>query len=159
MNRQYEYTSFTCSEGHPLYTTVVVVVDSHIQRVVPATEATTVRQPVSHIDLSNANPAHHGDNPLLKPTGIQIATKPLPGPTNREHRKLETYRLFFLAIGGLHEDKLYNIYRQWHRPMSKRFIKTPHSISRATSIDSGCCRLPIVSVLSNKVDKSRSNQS
>ena len=28
-----------------------------------------------------------GDNPLLKPTGIQIATKPLPGPTNREHRK------------------------------------------------------------------------
>ena len=30
---------------------------------------------------------HHRDNPLLKPTGIQTATKPLPGPTNREHRK------------------------------------------------------------------------
>ena len=32
--------------------------------------------------------SHHGDNPLIKPTGIQIATKPLPGSTNREHRKL-----------------------------------------------------------------------
>ena len=38
------------------------------------------------IDLSNANPArgqkvngsHHGDIPLLKPIGMQIATKPLP---------------------------------------------------------------------------------
>ena len=30
----------------------------------------------------------HGGKPLLRPTGIQIATKPLPGPTNREHRKL-----------------------------------------------------------------------
>ena len=28
-----------------------------------------------------------GDNTLLKPTGIQIATKPLAGPTNREHWK------------------------------------------------------------------------
>ena len=26
-------------------------------------------------------------NPLLKPTGIQISTKPLPGPANREHDK------------------------------------------------------------------------
>ena len=32
--------------------------------------------------------SHHGDNPLLKPNGIQIATKSLPGPTNREHRNL-----------------------------------------------------------------------
>ena len=30
---------------------------------------------------------NHHDRPLLKPTGIQIATKPLPGPTNREYRK------------------------------------------------------------------------
>ena len=34
------------------------------------------------------NRSHHGDNPLLRSTAIQIATKPLPGPTNREHRKL-----------------------------------------------------------------------
>ena len=34
------------------------------------------------------NRSHHGDNPLLRPTEIQIATKSLPGSTNREHRKL-----------------------------------------------------------------------
>ena len=28
------------------------------------------------------------------------------------------------------------LYKQWHRPISKRFIKPPYSISRATSIDS-----------------------
>ena len=33
------------------------------------------------------NGSHHGDNPLLRPTGIQIATRPLPSPTNREHWK------------------------------------------------------------------------
>ena len=42
---------------------VVVVVDSHIQRIVLATEETTVTQRVTH-----------GDNPLLRPTGIQLAT-------------------------------------------------------------------------------------
>ena len=76
-------------------------VDSHIQRIVLATEETTVTQQVSHrdLDLSNANLArrsqrgtkvngsHHGDSSLLKPTGIQIATKPFRGPTNREHRE------------------------------------------------------------------------
>ena len=31
--------------------------------------------------------SHHGDSSLLKPTGIQIVTKSLPGRTNREHRK------------------------------------------------------------------------
>ena len=31
---------------------------------------------------------HHGDSPLLKPTGIQIAKKPMPGTSNREHRQL-----------------------------------------------------------------------
>ena len=32
-------------------------------------------------------------------------------------------------------------------------IKPPYSISRATSIDSDCCRLPMASVLSNKSDE------
>ena len=36
----------------------------------------------------------------------------------------------------------------------KRFIKPPYSISRATSIDSECCRLPTASVLGNEADKS-----
>ena len=30
----------------------------------------------------------HGGNPLLKQTGIRVATKPFPGPTTREHREL-----------------------------------------------------------------------
>ena len=68
-----------------LYCTVVVVVDSHIQRIVLATEETTVTQ-VSHRPIkcqsrlwsqrgTKVNGSHHGDNPLLRPTGIQIATK------------------------------------------------------------------------------------
>ena len=60
---------------------VVVVVDSHIQRIVLATEETTVTQQVSHRPIKcqsrlwsqrgrNVNGSHHGDNPLLRPTGI-----------------------------------------------------------------------------------------
>ena len=65
---------------------VVVVVDSHIQRIVLATEETTVTQQVSPRPIkcqsrlwsqrgTKVNGSHHGDNPLLRPTGIQIATK------------------------------------------------------------------------------------
>ena len=65
---------------------VVVVVDSHIQRIVLATEETTVTQQVSQRPIkcqsrlwsqrgTKVNGSHHGDNPLLRPTGIQIATK------------------------------------------------------------------------------------
>ena len=65
---------------------VVVVVDSHIQRIVLANEETTVTQQVSHRTIkcqsrlwsqrgTKVNGSHHGDNPLLRPTGIQIATK------------------------------------------------------------------------------------
>ena len=75
------------------------VVDYHIQRIVLATEETTVKQRVSHRPTkcqsrlwsqrgTEVNGSHHGDNPLPKPTGIQIATKLISGPTNREHRKL-----------------------------------------------------------------------
>ena len=65
---------------------VVVVVDPHIQRIVLATEETAVSQQVSHRPIkcqsrlwsqrgTKVNGSHHGDNPLLRPTGIQIATK------------------------------------------------------------------------------------
>ena len=66
---------------------VVVVVDSHIQRIVLATEETTVTtQQVSHRPIkcqsrlwsqrgTTVNGSHRGDNPLLILTGIQIATK------------------------------------------------------------------------------------
>ena len=115
---------------------VVVVVDSHIQRIVLATEETTVTQQVSHRPIkcqsrlwsqrgTKVNGSHHGDNPLLRLTGIQIATK---------------------SYAALQ-------YKQWHQPISKRFFKPPYSISRATSIDSECCRLPTTSVLSKKNGK------
>ena len=74
----------------PLHTEVssfVVVLDSHIQRIVLATGETTVIQQVSHRSIKcqsrlwsqrgtkvNGSP-HRGDNALLRPTGIQIATK------------------------------------------------------------------------------------
>ena len=83
-----------CSEGLGAFrfffkycrVVVVVVVDSHIQRIVLATEETTVTQQVSHRPIkrqsrlwsqrgTKVNGSHHGDNPLLRPTGIQIATK------------------------------------------------------------------------------------
>ena len=63
-----------------------VVVDSHIQRIVLATEETTLTQQVSHRPIkcqsplwsqrgTKVNGSHHGVNPLLRPTGIQIGTK------------------------------------------------------------------------------------
>ena len=65
---------------------VAVVVDSHVQHIVLATEENTVTQQVSHRPIkcqsrlwsqrgTKVNGSHHGDNPLLRPTGIQIATK------------------------------------------------------------------------------------
>ena len=65
---------------------VVVDDDSHTQRIVLATKETTVTQHVSHRPIkcqsrlwsqrgTKVNGSHHGDNPLLRPTGIQIATK------------------------------------------------------------------------------------
>ena len=86
-------------QGLPALIFFAVIFDSHIQRIVLATEETTSTQPVSHRPIkcqsrsrsqikTKVNGSHHGDSPLLKPAGIQIATKPLPGPTSREHRKL-----------------------------------------------------------------------
>ena len=72
--------------GGDNFITVVVDDDSNIQRIVLATEETTVTQQGSHIPIkcrsrlwsqrgTKVNGSHHGDNPLLRPTGIQIATK------------------------------------------------------------------------------------
>ena len=80
------YSHTTSVGGMPRDVVVVVVVDSHIQRIVLATEETTVTQQVSHRPIkcqsrlwsqrgTKVNGSHHGDNPLLRPTGIQIATK------------------------------------------------------------------------------------
>ena len=57
------------------------VLDSHVQRLVLATEETTATQQVSHRPIkcqsrllwsqrgTKVNGSHHGDNPLLRPTG------------------------------------------------------------------------------------------
>ena len=61
-------------------------VGSHIQHFVLATEETTVTQQVSHKPIKcqfrswsqrgiKVDGSHHGDNPLLRPTGIQIPAK------------------------------------------------------------------------------------
>ena len=77
---------YQCGPDILYYTVVVVVVDSHIQRIVLATEKTTVTQQMSHRPIkcqsrlwsqrgTKVNGSHHGDNSLLRQTGIQIATK------------------------------------------------------------------------------------
>ena len=96
---------------------------------------------MSVIDLSNANPAcDHKEAP--KSTGhIMVTTR-----CSDQH-------------GSKSRQKVMRLYKRWHRSIiSKGFIKPPSSISRATSIDSDCCRLPTTSVLSNKADILRSNQ-
>ena len=130
---------YTLILGEARVVVVVVVVDSHIQRIVLATEETTVTQQVSDRPIkrqsrlwsqrgTKVNGSHHGDNPLLRPTGIQIATKS------------------YAAL----------------QAMAPTNIKTVHQTSllhsRATSIDSECCRLPTTNVLSKKPEKLRSNQ-
>ena len=121
--------------GNPAY----YVVDSHSQRIVLATEETTVTQQVFH-RLSNTNPAC-GHKNVPRSTGhIMVTTR------------------YSDQQGSKSRQKVMRLYKQWHRPMSKRLIKPPYSITRATSIDSDCCRLPTISVLSNKPDKLRSNQ-
>ena len=54
------------------------------------TEETKVTQKVSNRPnkCQSRSWSHHGDSRPLKPREIQIATKPLLGPTTREHRKL-----------------------------------------------------------------------
>ena len=109
----------------------VVVVDSHIQRIVLATEETTVTQPVSHRPI-NANPAC-GHKEVRRSTGhIMVTTR------------------YSDQQGSKSRQNIMRLYKQWHRPISKRFIKLPYSISRATSIDSECCRLLTTKVLSKK---------
>ena len=125
--------------GYKVFEGLFVDSHTHIQRIVLATEETTVTQQVSHRPIkrqsrlwsqrgTKVNGSHHGDNPLLRPTGIQIATKS------------------YAAL----------------QAMAPTNIKTVHQTSllhsRATSIDSECCRLPTTSVLSKKPEKLRSNQ-
>ena len=89
----------------------------------------------SAIDLSNTNPAC-GYKEVRRSAGHIMVTNHYSDQQGSKSRQ-----------------KVMWLYKQWHRPMSKRFIKSPYSISRATSIDSECCRLPTTSVLNKKTDK------
>ena len=93
------------------------------------------RRNKSAIDLSNANPAC-GHKEVRRSTGhIMVTTR----YSNQQ--------------GSKSPQKVMRLCKQRHRPISKRRIKPPYSISRATSIDSECCRLPTTSVLSKKPGK------
>ena len=121
---------------------VGAVDESHIRRIVLATEETTVTQQVSQRPIkcqsrlwsrrgTKVNGSHHSDNSLLRPTGIQIATESyatlqIMAPTNN--------------VKTVHQTSLL------------------HTVSRATPIDSDCCRLPTTRFLRNKANKLRSNQ-
>ena len=92
----------------------------------------------SAIDLSNANPACGHKEVRRSTAHIMVTTR------------------YSDEQGSKSRQKVMRLYKQCHRPISKRFIKPPYSISRANSIDSECCHLPTTSVLSNKpldVDK------
>ena len=62
-----------------------VVFDSHIHCLVLATEETMVTQQVSSWPRrgTKVDGLHHGDSPLLKPTGIQIRDKTLAKSTTQ----------------------------------------------------------------------------
>ena len=46
---------------------------------------------------TGVNGSHNDDNPLLKPTGMKIATNLLPGPTTQKHRKLIRFKTISLC--------------------------------------------------------------
>ena len=81
------------------------------------------RRNKSAIDLSNANPAC-GHKKVRRSTGHIMVTT-----------------CYSDQQGSKSQQKVVRLCKQWHRPISKRFIKPPYSISRATSTDSECCRL------------------
>ena len=113
--------------------------DSHVQRIALATEETTVTQQVSHRPIKC-------QSRLWPQRGMEVNGSHHGTPYSNQQ-------------GSESRQKVMRLYKQWHRPISKRFIKPPYSIlSRATSIDSDCCRLPTTSVLSNKLDKLRFSQ-
>ena len=65
---------------------------------------------------------------------------------------------FFLLLEVNRKASYALLNKKWFKPISKRFIKSPYFISRATSADSDCYFIPTAIVLSSKADTSRSNQ-
>ena len=90
-------------------TVYTVVVDSHIQRIVLATEETTVTQQVSHRPIKR-------QSRLWSQRGTKV---------NGSHHVTTRYSD---QQGSKSRQKVMRLYKQWHRPISKRFIKPPYSI-------------------------------
>ena len=80
------------------------------------------QQPRGHKEVPKVNGSHPGDNPLLRPTGIQMATK---------------------CYATLHAMAPTN-----NKNGSSNLL---YSLSRASSIDSDCCRLPTTSVSQQQI--------
>ena len=117
------------------------LVNSHVQRTVLATEKTTATQQVSH-----------------RPIKCQSRFWSQRGTKSRSTGHISVTTRYSDQQRSKSRQKVMQLYKQWHRPISKRFIKPPYSMSRAASIDSDCCRLPTTSESNNKLDKLRSNQ-
>ena len=84
----------------------VVVVDSHIQRIVLATEETTVTEQVSHRPIKYQSRLWS-----QRSTGhIMVTTRYSDQQASKSRQKVM------------------RLYKQWHRPISKRFIKPSYSI-------------------------------
>ena len=122
---------------------------------------------------TKVNGSHYGDNPLLKPTektgnvGYELQFLESEVRSYRENCLMccvsnkvfkRDSKRFFLLFEVNRKASYAILNKKWFRPISKRFIKSPYSISRATSADSDCCFIPTAIVLSSKADTSRSNQ-
>ena len=92
-----------------LFGVVLIVVDSHIQRIVLATEETTVTQQVSHRPIKR-------QSRLWSQRGTKV----------NGHIMVTTR--YSDQQGSKSRQKVMRLYKQWHRPISKRFIKPPYSI-------------------------------
>ena len=135
---------------------------SHIQRIVLATKKTTVTQQARHGPIecqsrlwpqrgTKVNGSHSGDNSLLRPAGIHIATKCSATLQAMAPNNVET----------VHQTPI-TPYREQPRSTRnfKRKILTHLDLLSIRQSGGKCqnvCRLPTTSVLSNKADKLRSN--
>ena len=65
---------------------------------------------------------------------------------------------FFLLLEVNRKASYAILNKKWFKPISKRFIKSPYSISRAASADSDCYFIPTAIVISSEANTSHSNE-
>ena len=110
--RQSKSTGHKC-EGLQIYSTVCQLMYTFVL----ATGETTVTQQVSHRPISNVNPAC-GHKEVPRSTGhIMVTTR------------------YSDQQGSKSLQKVMRLYKQWHRPIPKRFIKPFLTPYRESSLD------------------------